>query len=271
MIYFNRGKIMKKRIISAIVALIIVVPLIILGNYFFAFGVCVIAMLAYKELIDLKKSHNEYPKLMITLGLLSMLSLVLSNYQDFTIYRGITYQVIAMILLLLLIPIIFYRKDKYTSRDAFYLVGITLLLGIIFNIFIVIRNRGLYLFIYLLLIPMVTDIFAMLGGKYFGKHKMCPKLSPKKTWEGAISGTLCGSIVGIVFYSLLVGNLTFRVVIITILLSIVGQMGDLVMSKIKRENDIKDFSNIMPGHGGILDRIDSIIFVFLMYMFLLII
>ena len=75
---------MKKRIISAIVALIIVVPLIILGNYFFAFGVCVIAMLAYKELIDLKKAHNEYPKLMITLGLLSMLSLVLSNYQDFT-------------------------------------------------------------------------------------------------------------------------------------------------------------------------------------------
>ena len=118
---------------------------------------------------------------------------------------------------------------------------------------------------------MVTDIFAMLGGKYFGKHKMCPKLSPKKTWEGAISGTLCGSVVGIVFYSLLVGNLTFRVVIITILLSIVGQMGDLVMSKIKRENEIKDFSNIMPGHGGILDRIDSIIFVFLMYMFLLII
>ena len=80
---------MKKRIISAIVALIIVVPLIILGNYFFAFGVCVLAILAYKELIDLKKSHNEYPKLMVILGLFSMLSLVLSNYQDFTIYRGI--------------------------------------------------------------------------------------------------------------------------------------------------------------------------------------
>ena len=140
---------MKKRIISAIVALIIVVPLIILGNYFFTFGVCVIAMLAYKELIDWKKSHNEYPKLMIVLGLFWMLSLVLSNYQDFTIYRGITYQIITMILLLLLIPTIFYKKDKYTSRYAFYLLGITLLLGIIFNIFIVIRNRGFYLFIYL--------------------------------------------------------------------------------------------------------------------------
>ena len=117
MIYFNRGKIMKKRIISAIVAFIIVVPLIILGNYFFTFGVCVIAMLAYKELIDLKKSHNEYPKLMIVLGLFSMLSLVLSNYQDFTIYRGITYQIITMILLLLLIPTIFYKKDKYSMFE----------------------------------------------------------------------------------------------------------------------------------------------------------
>lgn len=262
---------MKKRIISAIVALIIVVPLIILGDYFFALGVFVVAMLAYKELIDLKKSHGEYPKLMIFLGLFCLLSLVLSNYLNFSVYRGITYQVITMMLLLLLLPVIFYQNDKYTSKDAFYLIGITLLLGIIFNLFIVIRNRGLYLFVYLLIVPLVTDIFAMLGGKMFGKHKMCPKLSPKKTWEGSVVGLIGGSLVGVIFYGLLVGDFTLRIVIVSMFLSIVGQMGDLVMSKIKRENDIKDFSNIMPGHGGILDRIDSVIFVFLMYMFLLII
>ena len=262
---------MKKRIISAIVALIIVVPLIVLGDYFFALGVFVVAMLAYKELIDLKKSHGEYPKLMIFLGLFCLLSLVLSNYLNFSVYRGITYQVITMMLLLLLLPVIFYQNDKYTSKDAFYLIGITLLLGIIFNLFIVIRNRGLYLFVYLLIVPLVTDIFAMLGGKMFGKHKMCPKLSPKKTWEGSAVGLIGGSLVGVIFYGLLVGDFTLRIVIVSMFLSIVGQMGDLVMSKIKRENDIKDFSNIMPGHGGILDRIDSVIFVFLMYMFLLII
>ena len=262
---------MKKRIISAIVALIIVVPLIVLGDYFFALGVFVVAMLAYKELIDLKKSHGEYPKLMIFLGLFCLLSLVLSNYLNFSVYRGITYQVITMMLLLLLLPVIFYQNDKYTTKDAFYLIGITLLLGIIFNLFIVIRNRGLYLFVYLLIVPLVTDIFAMLGGKMFGKHKMCPKLSPKKTWEGSVVGLIGGSLVGVIFYGLLVGDFTLRIVIVSMFLSIVGQMGDLVMSKIKRENDIKDFSNIMPGHGGILDRIDSVIFVFLMYMFLLII
>ena len=208
---------------------------------------------------------------MIFLGLFCLLSLVLSNYLNFSVYRGITYQVITMMLLLLLLPVIFYQNDKYTSKDAFYLIGITLLLGIIFNLFIVIRNRGLYLFVYLLIVPLVTDIFAMLGGKMFGKHKMCPKLSPKKTWEGSVVGLIGGSLVGVIFYGLLVGDFTLRIVIVSMFLSIVGQMGDLVMSKIKRENDIKDFSNIMPGHGGILDRIDSVIFVFLMYMFLLII
>ena len=116
---------------------------------------------------------------------------------------------------------------------------------------------------------MVTDIFAMLTGNYLGKHKMCPKLSPKKTWEGSLGGLIGGSVVGLIFYTIFINNLTIKVIVITIVLSIVGQMGDLVMSKIKRENEIKDFSNLIPGHGGILDRIDSIIFVFLAYMFLL--
>lgn len=261
---------MKTRIISAIVAAIIVIPLILLGSYFFSVGVCIIAALAYKEIIDLKESHGEYPMLMIFLGFLAMITLILSNNIDASIYHGITYQVITLVILFLLLPTIFYKKSKYTTKDAFYLIGVTFLLGIVFNIFIVLRNRGLYLFVYLLLIPMVTDIFAMLGGKYFGKNKMCPKLSPHKTWEGSICGLLGGTIISLIFYSLTIGNINLSVIITTIVLSIIGQMGDLVMSKIKRENDIKDFSNIMPGHGGILDRLDSVIFVFLAYMFLLI-
>ena len=262
---------MKKRIISAVIALIIVIPLIILGGYFFTSAACILAILAYKELIDLKKSHEKYPQLMIIFGLFAMISLILSNYEDLSIYHGITYQVIAMDLLLILTPVVFYQNNKYTTKDAFYLLGIVLLLGIVFNIFIIIRNRGLYLFFYLILIPIITDTFAMLGGKYFGKHKLCPKLSPKKTWEGSIAGLIFGTIVGVLFYIFLVGDFNIRTIFMTMILSCAGQIGDLVMSKIKRENDIKDFSNIMPGHGGILDRLDSTMFVFLTYMFLLII
>ena len=262
---------MKKRIISAIVAAVIAIPLIFLGGYFFAAFACVLAALAYKEIVDLKESHHKFPMLMTFLGFLVMLILVLSNNVVASIYKGITYQTIALILLALMLPTIFYGKNKYNTSDAFYLIGVVLLLGIVFNTFIVLRNRGLELFLYLLIVPMVTDIFAMLGGKYLGSNKMCPKLSPHKTWEGSICGLLGGSIIGIIFYCIFVGTFSVRIILVTFILSIIGQMGDLVMSKIKRENEIKDFSNIMPGHGGILDRLDSVIFVFLTYMFLLII
>ena len=262
---------MKKRIISAIIAAIIAIPLVYLGGYFFSAFACLLAALAYKEIIDLKESHKEIPIIIIFLGFLSMIILVLSNNVDASIYKGLTYQTITFILLFLLIPTIFYSKSKYSTRDAFYLIGIVLLLGIVFNTCIIIRNRSLALFLYLLIIPMTTDIFAMLGGKYFGKKKMCPKLSPHKTWEGSICGLIGGSLIGIIFYSIFAGNFSVYLIVMSIILSIVGQMGDLVMSKIKRENDIKDFSNIMPGHGGILDRLDSVIFVFLTYMLLLVI
>lgn len=262
---------MKKRIISALIAAIIAIPLIYLGSYYFAAFACVLAVLAYKEIINLKESHSEIPMIIVFLGFLAMIMLILSNNIDVSIYKGLSYQTITFIILFLLIPTIFYSKSKYSTHDAFYLIGVVLLLGIVFNTFIVIRNRSLALFLYLLIVPMVTDIFAMLGGKFFGKKKMCPKLSPNKTWEGSLCGLIGGSLIGIIFYVIFAGNFSLYLVIMSIILSVVGQMGDLVMSKIKRENDIKDFSNIMPGHGGILDRLDSVIFVFLTYMFLLII
>ena len=81
---------------------------------------------------------------------------------------------------------------------------------------------------------------------------------------------IMGSITGLLIYHFLIGNVTFKVVLMVFVLSIIGQIGDLIMSRIKRENEIKDFSNIMPGHGGILDRLDSVVFVFLAYLFLMI-
>ena len=260
---------MKERLISAGIALLITIPLIILGGVFFQIGMLVIAVLAYKEMLDLRKSHTEYPLIMVMLGLFCLIIIVLANNLDASVYRGITYQMLCSLILLLLIPIIFYKNNEYNSKDAFYLIGCILFLALTFNLFIIIRNRSIYNFIFLLFIPMFNDIFAYVIGSKFGKNKMSVSISPNKSWEGSAGGLILGSIISLVFYNFFIGNVSFSIISLTILLSIIGQIGDLVMSKIKRENNIKDFSNIMPGHGGILDRLDSVIFVFLSYVLLL--
>jgi phosphatidate cytidylyltransferase len=261
----------RKRIISAVVALLILVPLILLGGVFFQIGVLAIAGLAFKEIMDLKESHRFIPMTMQYLGLMLMFILIILNNKEASIYTGITYQYLALLVFLLLLPIIFYKDKEYNSKDAFYLIGIILFLGLVFNIFTIIRNRGLNIFVWLILIPMINDIFAYLIGRKFGKTKMCKTISPNKTWEGSIGGGVIGSIVSLLFYQLFVSNITFKIILITLILSVTGQVGDLIMSKIKRENNIKDFSNIMPGHGGVLDRLDSTIFVFFVYMLLIMI
>jgi len=130
--------------------------------------------------------------------------------------------------------------------------------------------RGGRSFGYLYTIVASTDIFAYLIGIKFGKHKLCPDISPKKTVEGAIGGFIAGSILG-VGSAFLLGILhpkTGREYFITItgallvsmIISFAVQVGDLVASKLKRTYQIKDFGNIFPGHGGVLDRFDSLIF-----------
>mgnify|MGYP003308437253 CR=1 FL=1 len=116
-----------------------------------------------------------------------------------------------------------------------------------------------------MLITILTDTFAFIVGSLIGKHKLCPAVSPKKSWEGSIAGSLLGTFIASTFYHYMVSPVTIKIILITLLLSVLGQMGDLVFSRIKRDNEIKDFSNIMPGHGGILDRFDSLIFVILAY------
>ena len=94
---------------------------------------------------------------------------------------------------------------------------------------------------------------------------MCPNISPKKTWEGMIGGTIFGTIIPLIIYYLFFKEFNFIMVLITFILTIMDQIGDLIFSKLKRENDIKDFSNIMPGHGGALDRLDSTLVIFITY------
>lgn len=127
-------------------------------------------------------------------------------------------------------------------------------------------ENGLYLLILTMLIGIISDIAAYFIGRKFGKHKLCAKLSPNKTIEGAVGGTLCtvillttitGAVAGAdiitVDYPLLIIYLFFA--------SIAGQVGDLALSAVKRIVGIKDYGSLLPGHGGILDRFDSFLFI----------
>ena len=114
---------------------------------------------------------------------------------------------------------------------------------------------------YIFVIAFITDTYAYIGGNLIGRHKLT-SISPKKTVEGTIVGTFMGVLVGTVYYYNLIGHITlFRCVVLCIVLTILSEIGDLMFSSIKRYFNKKDYSNLIPGHGGILDRFDSVIYV----------
>lgn len=259
---------MKKRIISAIIALSIIIPLIINGGILFELGVYIISMLGLKEFLSVKSKEKELPFFVEIISYVIFSLFIFFNITTNNLMYKIDFRIIVGLFLVYLIPIVSYHdSNKYSIVDAFYLIGGVFFLGTSFSILILIRNISMNLLIYLLLITIITDTYAYITGRLIGRHKLLETISPNKTWEGTIGGTLFGTLIPIVFYYTCINaniNL-FTLTCITLFLSILAQFGDLTFSAIKRHYKVKDFSNIMPGHGGILDRCDSIIFVILGY------
>ncbi len=262
---------MKKRVISAVLVLAIAIPLYLLGGIWWRLGVALVAIQGFRETLNLKESHRPYPAFITVLGFLGTVLLVLINNNGSAVFMGVSLLVLSLIFLCLLIPTIFDAEGKYTTKDAFYLIGTMLLIGVFFNLLISFRLEEKWLLVYLFLITIMTDTFAYFVGSLIGKHKIAPKVSPKKSLEGCIGGAIAGTaIASIYYYNVITSNINiFALIGMTLFLSTLGQLGDLFFSKIKRENGIKDFSNIMPGHGGVLDRLDSIMFVTYGYVLLI--
>ena len=261
---------MMERTISAIVALAIFIPIFILGGTVYNIAILVLSIFALKEFLAIKQIKKELPAFITFISYVLLTLFVLTNITNKDIVFSIDYRIIAGLFLTLTIPTVLYHdRSLYSIVDAFYLIGGIFFLGISFSLMILIRNIGLSLIIYLFLITVITDTYAYLTGKFIGKHKLLEEISPKKTWEGTIGGTVFGTFIGSCYYLTVIDpNLPIYVVVLmTLFLSILGQFGDLFFSAIKRYYGKKDFSNIMPGHGGILDRLDSIIFVVLGFMF----
>ena len=134
------------------------------------------------------------------------------------------------------------------------------------------KAHGVFLILYVMFCAWLTDAWAYFGGSFFGKHKLCPKISPKKTVEGAISGAIGGVISVLILYAVF-DNFIFdeprhkylAVALVAIPVCVFSMFGDLTFSVLKRSCDIKDFSNLVPGHGGVMDRFDSEVFAIIAY------
>ena len=250
---------MKDRLIGAAILVGVLVPLIILGGIPFQVGVGIIAVFGFKELFNLYTKNNEVPLLIEIFSYISVVMLTLS-LDAFLPALGLTIS-------LLFIPLIFYKNEEYTYNKGIGLFGIIVFVSIIFYNIINIRLASLEEFIYLPIITIASDTFAYIGGSLFGKTKLIERVSPNKTVEGSIIALIVSTSLASAYYLFFIdpGVNIFIVIVATFILSIVSQLGDLVFSKIKRENNVKDYSNIIPGHGGIFDRFDSLAFVALFY------
>jgi phosphatidate cytidylyltransferase len=261
---------MKQRAISALIMIIICVPLLILGGLYFNIGVFILAMLALKEFLDIKETKKRVPSFVKVISYAFLVMLIAINVSSEVLTFQMDYRVISGLLLTFLVPTILYHdREKYSINDAFYLIGGLFFLALSMILLINVRSYSLMMLIYLLLITIMTDTFAYLTGMLIGRNKLIESISPKKTWEGTIGGTAVAVFVSTMFYITTIDpdmNI-YKLIFIGTFLSILGQFGDLFFSAIKRYYGKKDFSNLIPGHGGILDRMDSIIFVLLGFMF----
>jgi len=182
----------------------------------------------------------------------------------------------AMLLIMIYITYSMFSDGKLVLKDAVEGAGITLysIFGFAFMVYLCDAPViGKWLFYVIFITTWVSDTCAFIVGVLFGKHKLCPKISPKKTIEGAVGGIVFCVIFFIAYGLILrktgVADVNLFVIIpVAVFASVISAIGDLLMSHLKREHGIKDFGNIFPGHGGILDRFDSAIAVSIVIAFI---
>lgn len=252
---------MKQRILTAIMLIVVVLPIFFFKNYFL-FILLLVALMAALELNNLI-ADKKYPLLIITTFLLiSAFGLDFFTNNDKITVASIGLLTFAVIDLI-------YMELKLYNLSLVYTVA--LLIGFALSAISNLYNINLLFVIFVILANYSSDAGAYLVGSRFGKKKLAPKISPNKTVEGSLGGIVfsgvIGSVFGIIF--LLDDISIFKIVILSLIISVVSQTGDLFFSSLKRNYDIKDFGSIFPGHGGVLDRIDSLIFSLLFIMILI--
>ncbi|MBQ3226651.1 MAG: phosphatidate cytidylyltransferase [Clostridia bacterium] len=264
------------RILSGVIGGICVLFLIFSGpDWLFHAAVVVACFLSLHELYMTFKQETKWQ--MVTLNYAFAAVFMAIPYLTAGTYpRELFTFVLVLYLMLLMICSIFWN-----DRIKFYDVSsslFTLIYAVLFLFhltFIRSMEHGVVLVMFPLIGAWMPDTFAFFAGKFFGRHKLIPSVSPNKTVEGAI-GAVIGSVISMLVYGVIIESYFGlkahydAIVFLSLLCGVVAQLGDLAASVIKREYKAKDLGNLIPGHGGMLDRIDSLIFVTpLVYYFIL--
>lgn len=262
---------MKQRIISGVIIAAVLISSGLIGGLYLYLLICACSFIGMYEYFKATAGKEIALKDMLKDKIILASFILTAGYYLYIAVRGdsITIRYVLLIALMVLIAIYVFSYPKYTTKDLFNaifgFIYCALMMSFIFLIRIMPGEGRIYFFA-MLIGTAICDVCAYFVGVKFGKHRLAPVLSPKKSIEGSIGG-----IAGSVFVAFLLGyvvlekmlnrpGFTLQLMILCFFASIFSQIGDLFASGIKREYGIKDYGNLIPGHGGIIDRLDSMIY-----------
>lgn len=262
---------MKQRILTSVAIVAIMLLLAILsGTIVYPIGLAVLAVIAVFEILRVMGAHKKFA-LSIPAYLFAAAFPIIAYFvkHEYMIYFLLALAAAVFVYMLWLMAISVFSKGKVAfSKISEVFMAVTYV-SVSFSSLTILRyydkNYGLLMVILAFVIPWICDVFAYFCGYLFGKHKLIPEVSPKKTVEGAIGGVVFSAIACAVYglgVDLIIEGVKVNYLILLLfgaVLSVVSQLGDLVASLIKREYGAKDYGRIFPGHGGIMDRFDSVL------------
>ncbi|MGT2751030.1 phosphatidate cytidylyltransferase [Streptococcus orisasini] len=255
---------MQKRVIFGGVALAIFLPFLFLGGIFFQLFIGILAMIGVSEMLKMKGLEIFSFEGILAMLAAFVLTVPLDSYLTFLPIDG-SFSAFSLVMFLILAGTVLNTRH-YSFEDAAFPIACSFYIGVGFQNLINARNTGLDKVFLALFIVWATDIGAYMIGRQFGKRKLMPSVSPNKTVEGSLGGILSALVVAFIFMlfdkNVYAPHNFFVMLLLVMLFSIFAQFGDLVESSIKRHFGVKDSGKLIPGHGGILDRFDSMIFVF---------
>ncbi len=246
---------MKTRVISGL----IMVPLLILvylGGYFILAASIMVGMLGVKEFYNGFENVGIKPNHLI--GRIAAMSLAVIG----TFVQERTDVMMLWVTVFIIISLIYMFKieEREMADSMATIMGIVYVVFFAYHVYLV--DITMHKIIWIIFITAFgSDIFAYFTGYFFGKHKLAPVLSPKKTIEGAIGGVVGSALCSTIFGLLVMPDMLIHCIILGIICSPISMAGDLTASAFKRKMGIKDYGNLIPGHGGIMDRFDSVLFV----------